>query len=253
MRNAIIIEDEKAVALGLVSTLKEVAPEMQIKTILSSVEQSINYLSENKDADIIFCDVQLTDGLSFSIFNEVHIDAPIIFITGYDKFMLNAFEYNSIDYLLKPVCKEDLQKALEKYKRLEQHFTHASLLNNFLQHFHQQKKKTRVLVKKGLENISILLEDIVLFFTENKIVYVIDKGGRKYLIDKNLSDLEMELDNKIFFRVNRQYIVNINYIRSFKSYERVKLQIELTVSELNYFIVVSQETAPVFRKWLSES
>jgi DNA-binding LytR/AlgR family response regulator len=253
MRNAIIIEDEKAVAQGLVSTLKEVAPEMQIKTILSSVEQSINYLSENKDADIIFCDVQLTDGLSFSIFNEVHIDAPIIFITGYDKFMLNAFEYNSIDYLLKPVCKEDLQKALEKYKRLEQHFTHASLLNNFLQHFHQQKKKTRVLVKKGLENISILLEDIVLFFTENKIVYVIDKGGRKYLIDKNLSDLEMELDNKIFFRVNRQYIVNINYIRSFKSYERVKLQIELTVSELNYFIVVSQETAPVFRKWLSES
>jgi DNA-binding LytR/AlgR family response regulator len=252
MRNAVIIEDEKAVAQSLVSTLKEVAPDIQIKAILSSVEESINCLSGDVQADIIFCDVQLTDGLSFAIFNEVHIDAPIIFITGYDKFMLNAFEYNSIDYLLKPVCKEDLQKALEKYKRLEQHFTHTSLLSNFLQHFTTQKRK-RILAKKGLENISLLLEDIVLFFTENKIVYVIDKSGRKYLIDKNLTDLETELDSKTFFRVNRQYIVNINYIRSFKSYERVKLQIELTVSDLNYFIVVSQETAPFFRKWISES
>jgi DNA-binding LytR/AlgR family response regulator len=252
MRNAVIIEDEKPVAQSLVSSLKEVAPDMQIKAILGSVEESVNYLSGDTQADIIFCDVQLTDGLSFSIFNEVHIDAPIIFITGYDKFMLNAFEYNSIDYLLKPVCKEDLQKALEKYKRLEQHFTHTSLLSNFLQNFTQQKR-TRILVKKGLENISLVLDDIVLFFTENKIVYVIDKNGRKYLIDKNLADLETELDNKTFFRVNRQYIVNINYIRSFKSYERVKLQIELTVSDLNYFIVVSQETAPFFRKWISES
>ena len=141
MRNAVIIEDEKPVAQSLVSTLKEVAPDMQIKAILTSVEDSINYFSVDVQADIIFCDVQLTDGLSFSIFNEIHIDAPIIFITGYDKFMLNAFEYNSIDYLLKPVCKEDLQKALEKYKRLEQHFTHTSLLSNFLQHFTPEKRK----------------------------------------------------------------------------------------------------------------
>ena len=96
MKNAIIIEDEKAVAQNLAATLREVAPDTQIKAILSSVEESINYLSRDTQADIIFCDVQLTDGLSFSIFNEVHIDAPIIFITGYDKFMLNAFEYNSI-------------------------------------------------------------------------------------------------------------------------------------------------------------
>lgn len=252
MKNAIIIEDEKAVAQNLISTLKEAAPDLQITAVLSSVQESIDYLSHNSQADIVFCDVQLTDGLSFSIFNEVKIDAPIIFITGYDNFMMNAFEYNSIDYLLKPVCKEDLQKALDKYKRLEQHFTQTSLLGNFLQNFNQQKK-TRLLVKKGLENISLLFSDVVLFFTENKIVYVIDKTGRKYLVDKNLSDLEGELDNRTFFRVNRQYIINLHYIRSFKAYERVKLQIELTVTDLNYFIVVSQETAPLFRKWISES
>ena len=252
MKNAIVIEDEKAVAQNLIATLKEVAPDIQISATLGSVRESIEYLSGNFKADIIFCDVQLTDGLSFSIFNEVKIDAPIIFITGYDKFMMNAFEYNSIDYLLKPVFRDDLKKALEKYKRLEQHFTQTSVLSNFLQTFNHQKK-TRLLVKKGLENISLLLEDVVLFFTENKIVYVIDKTGRKYLVDKNLSDLETDLDNKIFFRVNRQYIINLHYIRSFKAYERVKLQIELTVTDLNYFIVVSQETAPLFRKWISES
>src|SRR5215203_73600 len=222
MKNAIVIEDEKAVAQNLISTLKEVAPDIQIRATLASVRESIEYLSQDSKADIIFCDVQLTDGLSFSIFNEVKIDVPIIFITGYDKFMMNAFEYNSIDYLLKPVCREDLKKALEKYKRLEQHFTQTSVLSNFLQTFNQQKKK-RLLVKKGLENISLLLEDVVLFFTENKIVYVIDKTGRKYLVDKNLSDLEADLDNKTFFRVNRQYIINLHYIRSFKAYERVKL------------------------------
>jgi DNA-binding LytR/AlgR family response regulator len=252
MKNAIVIEDEKAVAQNLIATLKDVVPGTEIKAVLSSVQESIDYLSKDPNTDIIFCDVQLTDGLSFNIFNEVHVDAPIIFITGYDKFMLNAFEYNSIDYLLKPVSREDLQKAMEKYKRLEQHFSQTSYLSNFLQHFDQQKKK-RLLVKKGLENISLLLDDVVLFFTENKIVYVIDKTGRKYLVDRNLSDLEVELDTKTFFRVNRQYIVNINFIRSFKAYERVKLQIELTLSDLNYFIVVSQETAPLFRKWISES
>ncbi len=245
MKTAIVIEDEKAVAQNLIATLKEVAPGTQIKATLSSVKESIEYLSRDATADIIFCDVQLTDGLSFSIFNEIAIDAPIIFITGYDKFMLNAFEYNSIDYLLKPVCHEDLRKAMEKYKRLEQHFTHTSYLRSFLQNFDRQKK-TRLLVKKGLENISLLLEDVVLFFTENKIVYVIDKNGKKYLVDRNLSDLEVELHAKTFFRVNRQYIVNINFIKSFKAYERVKLQIELTLSDLNYFIVVSQETAPLF-------
>lgn len=253
MKNMIIIEDEKAVSCNLIATLKELVPDMKVKAVLETVQESVDYLSHAPEADLIFSDVQLTDGLSFSIFNQVAVNAPIIFITGYDKFMLNAFEHNSIDYLLKPVCKDDLQKALNKYKRLEQHFVYStSVLNNFLQHFNQQKRK-RLIVKKGLENISLLLEDVALFFTENKVVYVIDKRGRKYLADKNLSDLDEELDKKIFFRVNRQYIINIEYIRSFKSYERVKLQLELTLSDVNFFIVVSQETAPSFRKWISES
>jgi DNA-binding LytR/AlgR family response regulator len=108
-------------------------------------------------------------------------------------------------------------------------------------------------VKKGLESISLRLEDVVLFFTENKIVYVVDQWGKKYLIDRNLGELEEDLDNSIFFRANRQYIVNINYIKGYKPYEKVKLQIDLVPTELNYSIIISQETAPAFRKWMYEA
>jgi len=104
-----------------------------------------------------------------------------------------------------------------------------------------------------MENISLRLEDIVLFFTENKIVYVVDQWGKKYLVDRNLGELEEDLDGAIFFRANRQYIVNINYIKGFKPYEKVKLQVDLAIPDLNYSIIISQETAPAFRKWMHEA
>jgi len=116
-----------------------------------------------------------------------------------------------------------------------------------------KKRKTRLLVQKGLENILLKLEDIVLFYTENKVVYVIDRFEKKYLTDSNLLELEEELDSLIFFRANRQYIININFIRSFRAYEKVKIKVDLSLSELNHCIIVSQETAPHFRKWIYEA
>jgi DNA-binding LytR/AlgR family response regulator len=213
------------------------------------VRESIEFLATNPPADLIFSDVQLGDGLSFEIFNQSGNRTPVIFITGYDEFMLNAFEYNGIDYLLKPVDKEGLRKALVKYRMLEKHFAAHHSMNNLLQYIGNHKKK-RLVVKKGLENISLRLEDVVLFYTENKIVYVIDRSGKKYLADKNLGELEESLDENIFFRANRQYIININFIKGFKSYEKVKLQVDLTMPELNHCIIVSQETAPQFREWM---
>ncbi len=122
MLNAIIIEDERLAMQELVKNLAEASPDVQITATLTSVQESIEYLSQAPDADIIFSDVQLPDGLSFEIFNYTTVDIPIIFITGYDEFIMNAFEYNGIDYLLKPVSKEDLAKAIMKYKMLEKHF-----------------------------------------------------------------------------------------------------------------------------------
>jgi DNA-binding LytR/AlgR family response regulator len=252
--NAVIIEDEKAAQEKLLNTLKEVIPDLTVKAILTSVKESIEYFRENLSIDIIFCDVQLPDGLSFQIFNETSIKIPVIFITGYDKFILYAFENNGIDYLLKPVNKEDLARAIFKYKMLEKHFTvnNQSLYN--LIHSLNIKKKTRLLVKRGLENVSVRLEDVVMFYTENKLVYVIDKSGQKLIIDRPLNELESELDDSVFFRANRQYIINLAFVKSYKPYEKVKLQVDLHVHEkTNHFIIISQSTAPNFRKWISEA
>jgi DNA-binding LytR/AlgR family response regulator len=253
MLNAIIIEDERLAQQDLVKNLTDVWPDVHIAAVLSSVRESIDYLSGSPKAEIIFSDVQLPDGLSFEIFHYTAVEIPVIFITGYDEFMMNAFEYNGIDYLLKPVSKDDLEKAIMKYKMLEKHFAiDKRPIENLLRQFNH-KKRSRLLVRKGLENISLRLDDVVLFYTENKIVYVVDQNGKKYLADKNLSDLEEELDDAVFFRANRQYIININYVKGFKSYEKVKLMVDLSVPELNHCIIVSQETAPAFRKWMYEA
>ena len=255
MIKAVIIEDEKKASDYLSTMLKEVDPEISILKVLDSVESGIHFLSDNGKVDVIFSDVQLTDGLSFAIFEKVNNTAPVVFITGYDRFMLDAFENNGIDYLLKPIDKDALEKALRKYKGLERHFTHEKAdeaMSQLLQYMNGGKRK-RILVRKGIENITMPLNDIVLFYTENKIVHAIDKNGRKFMVDKNLSDLEEDLDDKTFFRANRQYILNINYIKSFKPYERVKLWVDLTLPDLDHSIIVSQETAPVFRKWLLDA
>jgi two-component system LytT family response regulator len=256
MIKAVIIEDEKKAADYLVALLKELEPDILIEAVLPSVESGIQYFSSNGKVDIIFSDVQLSDGLSFSIFEAVELNVPIVFITGYDRFMMDAFENNGIDYLLKPISKDDLQKALRKYKGLERHFAAEkgdAAMAQLMRYVTTNKKRSRILVRKGIENITMPLHDIVLFYTENKIVYAVDRNGRKFMVDKNLSDLEEELDDKTFFRANRQYILNIEYIKSFKPYERVKLWVDLTVPDIDHSIIVSQETAPFFRKWLQEA
>ena len=252
MLNTIIIEDERPSRESLLQALSRVSADVNLMATITSVQEGISYLGQPRDADIIFSDVQLPDGLSFEIFRHCVVNAPVIFVTAYDEFMLNAFEYNGIDYLLKPVDEKELDKALKKYNMLQHHFAGKTDIGKLVSPF-LHPKKTRIVVKKGIESIALPFEDIVLFFTENKVVYVLDKCGRKYLSDKNLSDLEIELDKNKFFRANRQYIVNINYIRSFKPYEKVKLQIDLAATDINHAIIVSQETAPAFRKWVYEA
>ncbi len=234
-------------------TLEEVSPEFNVVAILATVKEGIEYFRNAPHIEIIFCDVQLPDGLSFEIFNETHIKIPVIFTTAFDKFLLYAFENNGINYLLKPITRDDVSKALLKNKMLESHFNeqHQSL-QNLIQSLNG-KKKTRLLVKKGIENISMKLEDIVIFYTENKMVYVFDKYGKKFVTDRTLNELEAELDDSIFFRANRQYIINLSFVKSFKPYEKVKLQVDLNIPEINHFIIISQNTAPNFRKWISES
>jgi len=249
MIRTVIIEDERLIANELRNMLQKISGEINVLAILPSVRESLEYFSGNEKVDLIFSDVRLSDGLSFEIFSQVKVPSPVIFITAYEQFIVNAFEHNGIDYLLKPVDERDLNKALLRYKTLEKHFTnHQHILNVFK----ESKKKSRMVVKKGVEYITLKVEDVALIYTENKVVYVIDKNGKKYVGDKNLTELELELDNNLFFRANRQYIINIGVVKSYKAFEKVKLQVDLLMPELNHHIVISQEAAPDFRKWISE-
>ena len=253
MMNIVIIEDEKCSQDKLLNVLNELPFEINIMAVLGTVKESIEYFRGQHTIDIILSDVQLSDGLSFDIFRETGIDIPVIFITGFDKFMLYAFESNGIDYLLKPIEKEELHKSILKYKMFEHHFSNQNKSLKNLLDLTSPKKKTRLIVKKGIENLSIRLEDIVMFYTETKIVYLIDKNEKKFIVDKTLNELEEALDNSLFFRANRQYIINLNFVKCYKAYEKVKLQVDLHVSEKNHSIIVSQITAPYFRKWISEA
>lgn len=250
MLNAIIIEDEKPALQSLIEALSQVSAEVQVEAVLSSVAESIDYLSASPEIDIIFSDVQLPDGLSFEIFRATEVKIPVIFITGYDEFMVNAFTFNGIDYLLKPIDKKELDKALVKYQMLEKHFAgHNDTIKNLSKYF-ASRQKNRMVVRKGLEHIALKMDDIILFYTENKLVFVIDRSGRKYITDKTLGELEEYLDSTKFFRANRQYIVNLNFIKGFKTFEKVKLQIDLVLPVPNHNIIVSQENAPQFKEWI---
>src|SRR6185503_11500394 len=222
---------------------------------LGSVQESIGYLSAKPNADVIFSDVQLHDGLAFDIFEQTGVVLPVIFTTGYDKYLMKAFETNGIDYLLKPVTKSDVEQSIARYHSLQSHFNNNRLvmpLHN-LEDFITKRKKTRLLVKSGVENIPLRMEDIALLYTQDKVVYVVDRFGRKYLCDKTLTELEEELDRHIFFRANRQHIISIGCIKSFKTYDRVKLIIEASLPGGNHSLAVSQDTAPIFKKWIQDA
>ncbi|MEO7801710.1 MAG: LytTR family DNA-binding domain-containing protein [Ginsengibacter sp.] len=253
MLNIVVIEDEAAASERLVAILKEVEPECNVVAVLNSVQQSVNYFLSAVSVDLILSDVQLGDGLSFEFFNEAQVNVPVIFVTGYDKFFIQAFDYNGIDYLLKPVAPDELSKAIFKFKKLKTHFTGYKQPLQSLFTAASGRRRTRLLVKKGLEHVLVKLEDVVIFYTENKVVYLVDRFDKKYIADKTLNELELELDNNLFFRANRQYIINLNFVKGYKPYDKVKLRIDIALADLNHEIIVSQVTAPEFRRWIMEA
>lgn len=247
----LIIEDEKPAIENLVEELLQIDEGFQVTGTCDSVQEAVQWLSHHQQPDIIFMDIQLSDGLSFNIFKSCTVTCPIVFITAYDKYLTQAFDYNSIDYLLKPINPDKLRNAIRKYKNLQNYFVnnHSALLDYLNNH---DKKKSRILVKRGMEFQAIRVEEVVYFFTEHKLVFLVDKENRKYLAEKsNLSELEEELDKNLFYRANRKYIINANYVKRFKPLDRSKLSVELQLP-LGEEIIISQENSSSFKKWISE-
>lgn len=244
----LIIEDDAIVANSLIELLHKLEKDIIVAATIKTVAEGINFLKKNTDIDLIFSDVHLPDGLAFEIFKEVNVNIPVIFVTAFEEFVVNAFEANGIDFILKPISGENLQEALLKYKRLSKHFYENIVALSLLDF--RPRAKTRIIGKKGAENIALSLNEIVLFVTEKNITYAIDANNKKFIIDGNLSVLETELNPEMFFRANRQFIINLLFIKSYRPLRRVKLQVELTHLQKDYYIVLSQETAPLFKKWI---
>ncbi len=249
MINTIIIEDEKPAADNLIRLLALTKESINTLAVLDSVEDSVEWLKTHPQPDLIFMDIQLKDGNSFSIFEQVKILSPIVFITAYDSYLVKAFEQNSIEFLLKPIDEAAILHTINKYKNLKQHFLfkYEELLNKFT----GNTKRTRLIAKKGIEYQSILLDDIAYFFTEHKITFVVTKQEKKFMLDQNLKELEEEMDPKIFYRANRKYMINVDCIKSYKPCDKVKLAVELTIP-VSEEIIISQENTSTFKKWISE-
>ncbi|MCP4978677.1 MAG: response regulator transcription factor [Maribacter sp.] len=249
--NVIIIEDEKPSARRLNRLLSEL--KVEVSTMLHSVEESITWFEENEHPDLIFLDIQLSDGLSFEIFDEVDVQSSIIFTTAYDEYALQAFKLNSIDYLLKPIDDEELEIAVKKFKALKPPSQKLSLdfddIKKLLVNPIERKYKKRFTTRVGQHLKIINADEVECFYSENKGTYAATSEGRNYLLDTTLENLEAELEPKIFFRVSRKFYVNINHIQDIISYTNSRLKIKLN-RYIEQEIIVSRERVRDFKLWL---
>jgi len=244
----IIIEDELPARAKLKAMLQLLDPTIQVKAELGSVKESVDWLRENAEPALAFVDIQLSDDHSFEIFRKHPVKFPIIFTTAYDKYLLESFEFNSIDYLLKPITEEKLKRSLEKVKNLKHHFAQGDIQKLISQSLPQLKN--RIVARKGTEFVALTLTEVAYFFTEHKIVFVRDFTGRQMIVDRNLAELEAALSKDDFFRINRKFLVHQKAIDRFKP-DNGKIRVFLK-PEINEEIHISKEMAPAFRKWIGD-
>ncbi|AJR03771.1 LytR/AlgR family response regulator transcription factor [Siansivirga zeaxanthinifaciens] len=247
----LIIEDEKPSARRLQRMLN--ALNIEVETLLHSVEESINWFQNHPHPDLIFLDIQLSDGLSFEIFEAIEIKSAVIFTTAYDEYALQAFKLNSIDYLLKPIDDTDLANAVEKYQERTPKHQPVSIdfndIKKLLVNPVDRSYKKRFSVKVGQHLKLINIDDVECFYSENKGTYLYTTEGRNYLLDTTLEVLENELEPQTFFRINRKFFVNINAIKDMVSYTNSRLQIKLNTYNEDT-VIVARERVKDFKTWL---
>lgn len=249
--NILIIEDEKPAARRLSRMLA--ALDLKVQQLLHSVEESINWLSNNEHPDLIFLDIQLSDGLSFEIFEEIEVHTAIIFTTAYDEYALKAFKLNSIDYLLKPIDEDELKNAVHKFIANKTQKTSLQVnideIRKFLINPVDRKFKKRVTVRIGQHLKIIHIDEIACFYSEDKSTYIHTNNNRNYLLDNSLDYWQEQVDYTQFFRVSRTFIVHINAIKDIVSFSNSRLQLKLH-SFTDKDIIVSRERVKDFKNWI---
>lgn len=246
--NIVIIEDEQLASEKLERYLLKYSSEINIISFLTSISDAVTWFQNNTNYDVVFMDIQLTDGLSFEIFNQVKINKPVIFATAFDEYAVDAFKVNSIDYVLKPITFTDISKAMSKLKSMQSLFN-VNDVKKVVEVIHQKKEKDRFLVRLGNHIHSIKTEEIALFYAEGRTVYLVTKENKKFIIDFKLEDVNNLLNAKLFFRVNRSFIININAIKDVIVFSNSRLKITPKVTT-DKEIIVSREKVSAFKTWL---
>lgn len=251
---AVIIEDEEIIAKVLQAKIAKVAPDVKVLEILPSLKTARKWFAENPEPDVLFMDIQLSDGVSFDLFNHYDLKCPVIFTTAYDEYAIRAFKVNGVDYLLKPVDEDDLKKAIDKCRALADKTAGPSDLNELIKALANpgtaSRYKQKFIVNIRNQWMPVNTKDIACFSKE-VLNYVYLFTGERYMIDyATLEEVEELLDPKQFYRANRQFIINIDAVQSVKPVENSKLIIHLKEPNNKLEIDMSRLKSPEFKKWL---
>ncbi|MCW3785192.1 LytR/AlgR family response regulator transcription factor [Plebeiibacterium sediminum] len=246
---AVIIEDEVVAVKNLIAILKELEPNLEIIAVLDSIQSSVNYFQNNELPDLVFMDIQLADGESFEIFKSIEITCPVIFTTAYDSYALEAFKVNSIDYLLKPIEPENVQRALNKLKNFSNNDLeeYAKRMNHFIADKAEYTKT--LLIKYRDKLIPLPTAQIAYFYTENEMVTVHSLDGQEWPVESSLDTLMSKLDPSEFFRANRQFIISHSAVKEVVVWFGNRLSVNLNVPTKER-IIISKARVSVFKKWL---
>lgn len=247
--NVVVVEDEKPSARHLKRLIEK--QKLNVVQLLYSVQEAVAWFETHPHPDLIFLDIQLSDGLSFEIFDKVDLKSPIVFTTAYDEYALKAFKLNSVDYLLKPIDEEELAQAINKYRdRILETPVNLKDIHRILEGGKVEKQyKNRFSIKVGQHLKVFTNEEIGCFYSENKGTYLNTTDNRNYLMETTLENLETEVSPEKFFRANRKFLINLNAIDDIISYSNSRLKIKLK-SYSEGEIIVSRERVRDFRKWL---
>ncbi|MCB8994567.1 MAG: response regulator transcription factor [Bacteroidales bacterium] len=244
----LIIEDEQLSARKLIRLLHEINPAIEVLEVLASVEAAVNWMTSEINPDLLFMDIQLEDGLCFEIFEKTNINIPVIFTTAYDEYTLKAFKVNSIDYLLKPLKIAELKDALKKFRTLKNPMDFRDL-NQVLEKL-QPKQKERFLIKMGERYKSVVISEIECFYIKERSGFMHLSNGKDYAIDFSLDKIEEMVDSKMFFRINRNMIINFNSINEILAYSSSRLKITLKTWSEPEEILLSRERVNDFKNWM---
>ncbi|MFY7839363.1 MAG: LytR/AlgR family response regulator transcription factor [Lacibacter sp.] len=253
--NILIVEDEELAVKKLQKTLAAVDDTAVVLASTDSIKSTVEWLNDNPQPDLILMDIELADGQSFEIFNLVDVKSPVIFTTSYDEYALKAFKVNSVDYLLKPIQKEELAAALTKYKKLQSNAKPDISLDNLVKELQQKLQpkeyRKRFLVKHGQKLVSVEVEDIAYFYSDGRLNFFKTKDNKKFVVDYTMDELEDMLDPAQYFRISRSFYVSVTSIDKIDDYFGNRLVLGL-IPEVDKEALVSREKVTEFKKWMGK-